>query len=374
MKRILFLLFLVLFGCSQSRPDIELVKVNGTYVVNGEKSEFKDYSSIAAIVKTGSNKPFCTGTFIAEDLVMTAAHCVITMDSSELMVVYGYSDPTLISPDCFYPVVDIEVNDSYMGGYEDVGPYIEGDHDIALLLVDTSIFERGINFDGILSPGRYGEILAIGEWVTIAGYGQNIKGEQGGALYSGEVPVIWRGETEIAVGLGTEDVKNPTGACFGDSGGPIYVWVGGERVVTGITSRAMGLPACENGAIYTLPGVYFEWIRRKYEDMVYLQEMSGNMPAIDVEVVGMPICGAVETINYSDAGLSGIEEDDAGVVIGFDAGKKIGPIYIEGDAGVGKNSALGGCGCQAAGKTGAMDIFLVLMIIVGAIVGLRYCE
>ena len=68
----------------------------------------------------------------------------------------------------------------------------------------------------------------------------------------------FEGDLEFVAGGGGFD------SCNGDSGGPAYITVAGDRVVAGLTSRATETSRnpCGEGGIYTRTDVHRAFIRR----------------------------------------------------------------------------------------------------------------
>ena len=85
------------------------------------------------------------------------------------------------------------------------------------------------------------------------------------------------------------DIKGGTDSCLGDSGGPLWKWVGkGERkraVLVGIVSRGAGCGRRDSPGIYTKVSSYVTWIQK------YIR--------------GLPQCGSDDSWNYFDRLNSG---------------------------------------------------------------------
>jgi secreted trypsin-like serine protease len=186
----------------------------------------------------------CTGTTIqTEDgsgFLLTAAHCVtedavrgpgvVPLDPARFVVVPGTDfAESLVA----FPVEAIAVEPNYVGGF--------ADDDIAIV---RYFFGNG-SAPGTIEPLGAGEdALALNDELTLIGYGQT------------ELPVLntERRSVERSVdGLDQELVaysqQDGSGACFGDSGGPGLVEVGGEERVGLVISGGVAAAGadCESG-------------------------------------------------------------------------------------------------------------------------------
>ena len=80
---------------------------------------------------------------------------------------------------------------------------------------------------------------------------------------------------------------NGVDACFGDSGGPLYLKTDDGYVVVGITSRAYaGVPGdrpCAYGGIYVRPDAIIDWIEEVSGKTVTYPEACNLPPELEVE-------------------------------------------------------------------------------------------
>jgi secreted trypsin-like serine protease len=202
-------------------------------------------STVAIINQSENGTSLCTGSLIADDLVVTAGHCV-SGKGAELSI--EFTTNLSRSKGKRVRAMGIARPKSYGHMVEE-----EDMNDIAL-----------IHFEGGL-PEPYhkarlledASLLKDGEKVILAGYGVNDgtphqPADEAGAGVLRKVSVrIARasyGHTEVAM-----DPSHGRGACHGDSGGPAFIKQGNEYLLFGVTSRGFseGPDDCTNGSIYT---------------------------------------------------------------------------------------------------------------------------
>jgi hypothetical protein len=217
---------------------------------------------------TAGGKPqqyICTGSLLAPDTLVTAAHCVAEdlknpVLAANLRLVFGLAVtpttttlPPMRTPSgyLYEPGWQGAVNGAESG---------EDTHDIAV-----------IHFDGGLPSGYAPATLLpasvpidAGAEVTLAGYGVNdgVNDTGAGTLrIVNNVPVLQTlGETEVAM-----DQSGGVGSCSGDSGGPAFLNVDGKNLLWGVTSR--GDKTCAQFGIYTRITAYADFVNGAEESL-----------------------------------------------------------------------------------------------------------
>jgi len=219
---------------------------NGTQVPEGE------WQDTAGIVFNRSGVG-CTGTLIAPDVVLTAAHCVGGISH----VILGTND---YRDDDQGEVIAVER--SVASREADIA---------ALKLAEPAVTEpRPVGFGCVVD-----EYLEDGAPVAIVGFGATDSwGRQGTTR-------LIEGYTEVtdhdcsATSRGCQRSISPGGeigaggangdgvdACFGDSGGPLYLLTESGDFLVGVTSRAFNdvNPPCGLGGIWVRPDAFIDWI------------------------------------------------------------------------------------------------------------------
>ena len=246
------------------------------WVVNGELATRADLRSTVALFDTETVEPFCTGTLIAPDVVMTAGHCFANEDDSAFVVaaadftVYvGALDANTLEEGAAtgtFGVSEIHVDCGWLvydaANVEDESSFGRSD-DIAFLLLDREV-PAALMAPTSLLPEELSSELAVGAEVIVSGYGiYDLDADESGVLHTGRTTVGKMNGYEIltarsADGLGTD-------SCSGDSGGPLYFEASdGEVYVVGVVSRGTSDSEfeCGDGGIYTRPEEYLDLLNR----------------------------------------------------------------------------------------------------------------
>ncbi|MBC7712965.1 MAG: trypsin-like serine protease [Rhizobacter sp.] len=266
--------------------------VKNSSIINGSNVKENDAinKSIVAVLNTKSQY-LCTGSLIAPNIILTAAHCAPDRISN-VKIIFGTDIDNImgsLEPDVkdehILQAVDFKVSSSWNPKDEtreiDTG-------DIMLIKFKGNVPEG-------YAPATFladDSSLKIGTVVTVAGYGVddvdtskevNIKKFPNleDAIQSGEVtcqdeangkhahcfkvqmsgdgilrttkaPINFIHETEINLN------ETKSGTCSGDSGGPAYIEKNGDFFLFGVTSRGSGL--CNEVGVYTNALFYKDWI------------------------------------------------------------------------------------------------------------------
>lgn len=173
----------------------------------------------------------CTGTLIAEDVVITAAHCVRDwrgnlLSASEVRFAVG---PNAAQPEHVFQVASVASHPQYQG---------EAPHDVGVLVLAETITEAGLDIVPI--PANTTSLASgfLGEWVQNVGFGSTESNDNNHRRYwtTEEVTQVLAGEY-VVYGQGESSV------CYGDSGGPsLFLFGGTSLAVTGTVS--WGDPSC----------------------------------------------------------------------------------------------------------------------------------
>lgn len=282
-----------LVSCAPKKSDSPIKFIN-TSIINGR--EVKNSESIASsVVGVYDSKinSICTGSLIAPNIVMTAAHCVPDKASDVKIVFSTNIDETInareqdILKEYVLTATDfktapgwnpknetIEVDTADLALIKFKGSIPKG-YKVATFLADSSALKIGnsvtvagfgVNLVDMeeIDPKRYRKIdeaLEYGD-VICSGNGQGKGGNYGtcfkidrsgdGLLRMTSAPISFVHETEIRLS------EKKSGTCNGDSGGPAFIEKNGEYFLFGVTSR--GSELCNDVGVYTNALFYKEWI------------------------------------------------------------------------------------------------------------------
>ena len=266
-------LALISFSCLPSTGDLIVVDdapdrfVSDWPIINGLPPDAPEHQAVVSLhVLEYPNvyvAPFCSGTLIAEDVVITAAHCLddaggggqFVTTPPENLAIYIGDEPAVDILDHLYFVTETLIHPSYdrLGLYNDIG----------LIRLETPAVEAAPVPHLPASEGfTSGDIGAL---INFAGFGDDENGASGvrlqvdgtlgglgcdvpGCPDAGDVATMVSYEQNYTIG----------GPCFGDSGGPLFIDRAGTAYVGGLTSY--GDANCAIYGVSTRADAFDAWI------------------------------------------------------------------------------------------------------------------
>lgn len=213
-------------------------------IINGQPtSDFND------CVAVGSSSGWCcTGTLVAPDLVVTAAHCARGACAARIMV--GTSTQT---PGYIAPVAQVHVHPDYAEG---------GPNDVAALVLAEDVPDvapRAIAPGPAVDAARSVRLVGFGNTDVWGSSGYGTKRQVDVAMASSHPRFGADPRLEFVAGSPILDRDS----CTGDSGGPAYVNLGSTWALAGATSRATAssIRPCGDGGIYGRVSAFVDWLR-----------------------------------------------------------------------------------------------------------------
>ncbi len=220
--------------------------------------------------------PLCTGTLIAPDVVLLAAHCVDltlltfgfgTVERGDFYVTFeadlsrfnAESQTPLPVPESAVPVRSFVANSGFDIEQLEANGTVGIENDIALLFLEVPI--TTVRPEVVITAEEARQ-LKVGNAVTIAGWGQRGSEQQApaGIKQCGATTLDELGESLMQIGNDPAAIRK----CHGDSGGPTYTEVDSpssiKRRVIGVTSRAYDESDCARGGVDTRVDYFLDFI------------------------------------------------------------------------------------------------------------------
>ena len=252
-------------------------------IVGGQMVNPADYPSVVAL-EEGPGNWFCTGTLIATDWVLTAAHCVAEGPTTGLHVRFDDPDVNDATGGKVVAISEVHAHPDF--------DWEAWDNDIALVRLAEPVTDRA-------PTPIHREVVAAATAVIDVGYGVADNNDGGGGLLRSvdKVTADCAGANDPGVSgdnLVCMDANDGRGSCFGDSGGPAFMRVNGSLVVAGVTSGGTGELCGAGWDLYT--------------------SVVAELAFVDATMSAPPMDpgGPEEPMNPEDPGTPGGEDDTGG--------------------------------------------------------------
>lgn len=237
-----------------------LALASPAFALVGGAQPASDIHAQALVMIVGSRGNFCTGTAIARDVVLTAAHCVPVGPEYRLLDNSG-GTPQLkaITRIERHPHFDIKAFATHRA------------------TADVAVLKLADPLPGSVAPVLLGEPaqrIAPGDRVVVAGYGVAMHGDgrSSGTARSANLAATGKpGTLQIRlVDPATRGEASGLGACTGDSGAPVFAEIDGRAVVIGVVSWSTGPKLSEGcgGLTGVTPLVHYrKWIEKTAREL-----------------------------------------------------------------------------------------------------------
>lgn len=234
---ILIFMMLFLFSCSdESSALVQQTAIRAGRVVQPGEILAKQVADLS--IQKGSQWFSCSGTLIAPDLILTAAHCLQGQQNPLVLATIGRNSKR--SQSCF---VHPKFNNEALNDRFNIRP-----------TYDLAIIKLALPFPESFTPMQLPLMeFRNGQSISIAGFGED-EHKKMGILKTANIP----NASYIA---SSYDIMHPIGSAgieFGDSGGAAFRCSSQECVIFGVTSRTLGL---RREDVYSSVFASISWIK-----------------------------------------------------------------------------------------------------------------
>lgn len=227
-----------------------------TAILFGERVQIGDFPSVGFVGAFDGNRllsSLCTGSLVATDTVLTAAHCLEDAREGRHVAYFAReltAFPNLaFSTDRWSPAARWSLHPNYVSANDGLI-----DEDLALVFLDTPLDESLV---ATIADESIAEHLVVGAPVTIVGYGDDADGLSG-ILNKAKSAISFVDDDVVRIGG-----KSPVPSrCTGDSGGPTFLDVEDGRTPRRriISVNSFGLVDCDSASTEARVDTHLDWM------------------------------------------------------------------------------------------------------------------
>jgi len=257
--RLFFRIVLVFAICPSCSPPEVTLNAREEAIVGGQLAPEGFLPGVGALVaySWGQVVPFCTGTLVSDQLIVSAAHCVEAIGNeipsgTPIGFFYGQSVNASGASSKILSIASWQAHPNYKGGTPPAA--LSNWYDIGVLKLAKPTTIAPIK---MIRPSELG-LLKYGTSLLIAGYGLTSATNQNssGTKYYATTTLASVGQSELMLAG-----KGKPQTCSGDSGGPTLVDAGNgseDWRLVGVTSR--GDQYCMMESVDTRVDPFLSWI------------------------------------------------------------------------------------------------------------------